>query len=462
MTTKNNNDQKKNIPARELAVQILLQVFYHGAYANLALDRSLNNSRLQANDRGLVTELVNGTVRMKKHLDWVLNLFLARKGKKLPGRIHMILISAIYQLLFLERIPAYAVINEAVDMARRGAGPSAPGLVNGILRNLDRNRGQITYPDPHQDPVMYLSTFYSHPEWMVKRWLSRYGHETTEALLRFNNHAPSMNIRVNSLKTNRSELLDTLRSEGVEARPGIISESGIIIESLPEPLFRLSSYRQGLYYVQSESTMLIGQALGPEPGQMIYDFCSGVGGKSTHIAELMHNKGGVRSFDLHPHKLELLKINCERLGISIVQPRPGDILERTFENKQVDGVLLDAPCSGLGVLRSRADLRWRREEADIAAMADLQLRLLDHAADAVRPGGHLVYSTCTIEPEENQVVVQGFLQKRPDYECYDLTRTLDFFPFDGEDRIKAQKGLLDIFPPRHQLDGMFIALMRRR
>lgn len=461
MTTKKNNDQKNNLTARELTAQILLQVFYQGAYANLALDRGLNSSRLQANDRALVTELVNGTVRMKKHLDWVLNLFLTRKGKKLPGRIYVILVSAIYQLLFLERIPAYAVINEAVDLARRNGGPNWSGLVNGILRNLDRSEG-ITYPDPLKDPVMYLSTFYSHPEWMVRRWLNRYGYDMTEQLMRFNNQAPSMTIRVNTLKTDRQTLLDVLKGEGAAARPGTVSDESIIIENLPEPLFRLPSYRQGLYYVQSESTMLIGPALFPEPGQMIYDICSGVGGKSTHIAELMHNKGGVRSFDLYEHKLELLKLNCERLGISIVQPRPGDILARTFGNRQADGVLLDAPCSGLGVLRSRADLRWRREETDIAAMADLQFRMVAHVADAVRPGGHLVYSTCTIEPEENQAVVQGFLAKRPDFEGQDLTAALDFFPFNDEERIDAQHGLLTVFPPRHQLDGMFIALMRRR
>lgn len=459
--TNNKSEEKKNISARELAVKILLQVFHRGAYSNLALDRGLNNSHLQANDRGLVTELVNGTVRMKKHLDWVLNLFLAKKGKELPSRIHMILISAIYQLLFLERVPTYAVINEAVNMARKGGGPSTSGMVNGILRNLERNRTKIVFPDPKEDQLGYLSTYYSHPEWIVRRWLSRYGYEETRELLIFNNQAPSMTIRVNTLKTDTDALLDLLKVEGVEARRGTVAKSSITIDSLPGPLFRLPSYRQGLFYVQSEATMLIAPALNPQPGQMIYDFCSGVGGKATHLAELMCNQGEVKSLELYSHKMELLKLNCERLGISIVEPCPGDILEREFTAK-ADGALLDAPCSGLGVLRSRADLRWRREETDILETAELQLKMLDRAASTVRTGGSLVYSTCTLEPEENEQVVETFLTNNPGFETEDLVLPLDFFPFTDEGRVTARQGTLTTFPPQYHIDGMFIALMRRR
>ena len=447
--------------ARNLAVQVLLQVFYESAYANLALEKALKYCSLAPRDRGLVTELVNGTIRMKKHLDWVLDLFLATKRRQLERRVYVILILSLYQLLFLERVPAYAVINEAVEMAR-SEGKGASGLVNGLLRNVERSRDQITYPDPSRDIVSYLAVFYSHPEWMVSRWIDRYGYEDTRKLLAFNNQSPPLTVRVNRLKTNASELAARLDAEGVKARAGKISDTSLLLESLPTPLSELQAYSEGLFYIQGESTMLIPLCLAPRPDSLVYDFCCGVGGKTTHLAELMGDRGKIVAFDLYRHKLELLEQNCRRLGISIVESRQGDLFDLIPELTEADAVLLDAPCSGLGVLRSRADLRWRKKEEDIALMSELQSRMLEQAARTVRPGGKLLYSTCSLEPEENQEVVRELRDRHPDLVPEDLNSHLPRPLPRPEDRQQAAQGWLQLYPHVHGTDGFFIARLRKR
>ncbi|MGE5544647.1 MAG: 16S rRNA (cytosine(967)-C(5))-methyltransferase RsmB [Bacillota bacterium] len=443
-----------------MAVQILLRVLYENAYANLALEQALKHCPLSDRDRGLVTELVNGTIRMKKHLDWVLDLFLVRNQRKLKSKVYVILILSLYQMLFLERVPAYAIINEAVEMAR-SEGQGVSGLVNGLLRNVERNKDHITYPDPNRDMVSYLAVFYSHPEWMVARWLERYGLEETRKLLAFNNQGPPLTVRANRMKNDARELRAVLEEEGVMAREGMISQTSLVLESIPVPLFRLGSYREGLFYVQGESTMLIPLCLSPRPGTLVYDFCCGVGGKTTHLAEIMGNQGTIIAFDMYRHKLELLGINCRRLGIGIVEGREGNLFASIRGLDQADSVLLDVPCSGLGVLRSRADLRWRRKEADIELMSNLQSQMLEQVARTVRSGGKLLYSTCSLEPEENQKVVERFIQGHRDFEFLDFDEILESNPWLDSGAMSMDKGRLTIFPPRHQIDGMFISLMRR-
>lgn len=397
---------------------------------------------------------------MKKHLDWVLDLFLARNRRKLKSKVYVILILSLYQLLFLERIPAYAIINEAVEMTRR-EGKAVSGMVNGLLRNVERNRDRITYPDPSVDTVAYLAVFYSHPEWMVSRWLNRYGYEDTKRLLAFNNQGPPLAVRANLLKNDARELRTTLEEEGVKVQEGMVFNTSLLLESMPLPLFRLRSYKEGLFYVQGESAMLIPQCLSPQPNTLVYDFCCGVGGKTTHLAEIMGDRGTIMAFDIHQHKLDLLKTNCQRLGISIVESREGDLFDLIRGLGQADAVLLDAPCSGLGVLRSRADLRWRKKEADIAVMSELQGQMLEQVARTVRSGGRLLYSTCSLEPEENQEVVERFIEGHGDFEFLDFGEILELNPWLTGDARFMDKGRLTIFPPCHQADGMFISLMRR-
>ncbi|MGE5416930.1 MAG: 16S rRNA (cytosine(967)-C(5))-methyltransferase RsmB [Acidobacteriota bacterium] len=452
--------EKRMISARELAVRVLVQVFFQGAYANLALDKALNNSQLQSADRGLVTELVNGTVRMKKHLDWVLKLFLSRK-RELKGRVYSVIVMTIYQLVFLDKIPAYAAINEAVNMVKR-EGQGISGMVNAVLRNVERNKGKLEYPDPAKNTIEYLAVYYSHPEWMVERWLDRYGQEGTVRLLEFNNNVAPLAVRTNTLEIDRDRLIEQLQSESVECHEGGIHPQCIIIDSLPQPIFRLETYRQGSFYIQSEATMLIPAALQPVPGQTLYDVCCGVGGKSSHLAEIMHNQGKINAIDLYNKKLDLLHMNCTRLGIDIVKSREADILNIMLPQESAHAVLLDAPCSGLGVLRSRADMRWRRQETDIEELAKLQSDMLEKVAPAVKHGGHLLYSTCTLEPEETDQVIEDFLSQHQEFESIDLSQNLSFFPFADVDRQTAVNGRLGVFPPVYGLDGMYLSLMRRK
>ncbi|NLB17324.1 MAG: 16S rRNA (cytosine(967)-C(5))-methyltransferase RsmB, partial [Syntrophomonadaceae bacterium] len=454
---KKNREKHSNLSARRLAVKILMRILYQGAYANLALDQGLKNSNLSERDRGLVTEIVNGTIRMKKHLEWVLNIFLIRKKTEFHSHVHVVLISALYQMLFLERIPAYAIINEAVEMTR-GHGSGATGLVNGLLRNVERNREKIEFPDSQRQPIEYLATYYSHPEWMVSRWLERYGWEQTEKLLIFNNQPPSLAIRINRMRVGQSQLMSIFDEEEVIYRPGRLPDTCLVLDSLPVPLFRLGSYRQGLYYVQSEASMLIPLVLNPDPGSLVYDLCSGVGGKTSHLAELMEDKGRIVAVDLHQHKIDLLKIHCKRMGINIVESRVGDVIAMLPGFARGDSVLLDVPCSGSGVLRSRTDIRWRRNEEDIKAMATLQSQMLEAVADKVRKGGQLVYSTCSLEPEENEQVIEKFLTEHPDYKTLNVGEALT-----GRlDSMGNEQDWLTIFPPHHGMDGMFICLLRRQ
>ncbi|MCR4399574.1 MAG: 16S rRNA (cytosine(967)-C(5))-methyltransferase RsmB [Syntrophomonadaceae bacterium] len=445
---------------RETAVRLVGQV-EEGAYANLALEGQLRRVAWSAADRALLTELVNGTVRMKKHLDWVLSLFLNRPASRLHPWVRDTLRVAAYQLLFLERIPAYAAVDEAVAMTRR-LGPRLAGLVNGVLRALARDRQRVVFPDRRQDPVAYLSTFYSHPEWLVVRWLQRYGSEKTEELLAFDNRAADLCLRVNRLRVERDALLTALRGEGCECEASPLVPWAVRVHSLPRGPGQLEAFARGWCYVQDEGAMLVAPALSPRPGEVVYDLAAGVGGKTTHLAELMGNCGTVRAIESQPARLEQLRVACARLGVTIVEALAADVREGLPPGWQAgDGAVLDAPCSGLGVLRRRADLRWKRREQDIPQLSSLQRELLSAAAGMVRPGGVLVYSTCTLEPEENEEAVRWLLETDRRFRLEDLREPLGFFPFQDQDEGAAAAGFVTLFPPRYGTDGMFIARMRR-
>lgn len=448
---------------REAALLLVHQIEEKGAYANLVLDEEMRRNVREPLDRALLTELVNGTVRMKKHLDWVLNLFLPRPVEKQNPWLRDILRLGAYQILFLKRIPAYAAVDEAVNLARNRLNHPLSRLVNGVLRNLIRNLAEIPYPDARQQPGAYLATYYSHPEWIVERWMERYGFSTTCSLLDYNNRPPEVTVRTNILRTDRESLVRSLESEGCQCRASSLTPWGVRISGMAKPLRSLEAFQAGWFYVQDEASMLVAPALGPQEFDTVYDLAAGVGGKTTHLAELMNNRGTLRAGEVHAGKLDLLRFNCGRLGISIIETWAGDVLGQLPRDWQAgERVLLDAPCSGTGVLRRRADARWRRSYKDIESLTPLQLSLLERAASLVKPGGWLVYSTCSLEPEENEQVVEAFLAAHPGFQPDDLSEALAFFPWAGEDKAAATGGKLTIFPPRYGVDGMFIARLRRK
>ena len=284
----------------------------------------------------------------------------------------------------------------------------------------------------------------------------------TERLCQANNEAPSVWLRTNTLKIDRSELLEQLRTEGVAGEEGTRVKDGIRLMGGFGALEQLDSYAQGLFTVQDESSQLVAPLLNPQPGQKVLDACSAPGGKTSHIAQLMNNEGEIWAFDIHPHKTEIIENLAARLGICNIQTKLGDARELTGVDAQsMDKVLVDAPCSGLGVLRRKADMRWHKDEKELQELPVLQRQILEEAAQKVKAGGELVYSTCTLEPEENFEVVKAFRQNHPEFIPVDLRESLAFFLMDKQDESQAKKGMLQLFPHKHGTDGFFLAKFYR-
>ena len=446
--------------ARWQAVQILLRVNEGGSYANLALQTSLQYME-DSRDRQLVTILVNGVLKNRNLLDFALRLHLRKPLSALPAQVREILRVSAFQILFLDKIPAAAAINEGVEMVKRQDNKFT-GLANAVLRQVLLQDWNIPWPDQQRDPLRYLSVRYSHPEWMVQRWLKRWGFAETEKLCDLNNQPSLTWIRTNTLKISRAELLLVLQAEGVKAEAGARVPESIIIQDFGA-LERLASFQAGYFTVQDESSQLAAHVLQPAPGQTVLDVCSAPGGKTTHLAQMMTNKGEIWAFDIYPHKLELLKRLAERLGIDIIRPVLGDArILPGVESLSMQRVLVDAPCSGLGIIRRKADLRWQKQESDLVTLPELQRQILDQAARCVAEGGELLYSTCSIEPEENFEVAKTFRLNHPEFETVDISPTLPFMQLAEEDLRPARKGMLQLLTQRHGTDGFFLAKFRRR
>ncbi|OPX84212.1 MAG: Ribosomal RNA small subunit methyltransferase B [Pelotomaculum sp. PtaB.Bin104] len=447
------------ISARELALQVLRSVDEKSAYANLALNQVLERYRPGKLDRAFATELTYGTLRTLNTLDWVLAKFVKKPLTSQTVALRNILRLGVYQLMFMDRVPPSAVCNEGAEMARRHGHPGSVKFVNGVLRNVTRRIKEIRFPEIEQNPVEHISLRYSHPVWLVEQWLKLFGLEETILLCQANNEPAPNTVRTNTLKNTREGLTARLTEDGLTVRETNYAPEGLNIASFYS-LNSLAAFHEGLFQVQDESSMLAGRALMPSPGACVVDACSAPGGKTTHLAQLMDNRGEILSVDIHPHKLNLIKENCERLGIGIVQELAADARELP-KNLQgwADFVLIDAPCSGLGVLRRRPDARWRKEPDQIPAIVKLQAEILTNAACCLKEGGVLVYSTCTINHEENQGQVEKFLGLHPDFVPEDLSQ---FLPVILDLKGTMPHGYLQLLPHRHGMDGFFISRMRKR
>lgn len=448
-----------NKGARELALEVLLRVEREGSYSNLLLSSVLDESTLSTKDSRLVTEIVYGTISQKAKLDFYLSRFVTKPIHKLETWVLILLRISFYQLIFLDRIPPFAVVNEAVNIAKKRGHRGIAGFVNGVIRTFLREPNRITIP-PEIEGVKRMAIEYSHPEWMIERWVKEYGKETTEKILMANNEPHPISIRVNSLKTTRGQLLECLNSyEYVEAVPSQLSPQGIRFIRGGNPA-SLREYVEGLYTIQDESSMLVAQMLKPLPGMRVLDACAAPGGKTTHIAELMNNRGEIIANDLHPHKENLIRKQAERLGISIIRTVIGDAL--TIAERMdglFDRILLDAPCSGFGVIRRKPDLKWSKGPEDVGAIAELQYQLLESVSRLLKKGGLLIYSTCTIEPEENGDLVRRFIARNPEYKL-DETFTHDLPSELLKESVQSQ-GMMQILPHQYGSDGFFIARLIR-
>ncbi|NOY76962.1 MAG: 16S rRNA (cytosine(967)-C(5))-methyltransferase RsmB [Calditrichaeota bacterium] len=450
MFTQDSKDSEQT-KGRWVAVWTLVQFWKRKTFLAKYLHSEFRKNRVPPIDRPFVTELVQGTVRWHLYLDWILRQFVHNQYDKLPDVIHAILQISLYQKLFLTKIPDYAIVNEAIKLTRQGHQEKLVGFVNGVLRNVLRNVDEIDYPDEREDPVQALSVLFSFPEWMVRRWTERYGVEFTRSLLEALNRPPATSVRVNTLKITPEDYFEILQDEGFHPQFGLYLREFLLVHK-SRWVEKFPFYHEGNFSIQDESAGLVAHVLDPQPGETILDMCSAPGGKTTHIAELMRNQGRVIAVDLYAHRLQVVEENAKRLGLDCITSLVADGLTLSLE--PVDRVLVDAPCSGLGVIAKKPEIKWRRTPRDIREMADLQSGLLENAARLVKKGGILVYSTCTIEPEENDHQIEKFLENHKDF----VLEPPDAFV--GE-KVTDSGKWVKTFPHIHGVDGSFVARLKR-
>ncbi|MDG5112894.1 16S rRNA (cytosine(967)-C(5))-methyltransferase RsmB [Companilactobacillus pabuli] len=437
----------KNNP-RELAVEALTRVFKNKAYSNIEINNILNNSDMSDVDKRLMTNIVYGVIQHKYVLEYQLEPYL--KDKKLDLWLDLLLQTAIYQLSYLDKIPEHAVLNESTEIAKQKANRGAGNLVNAVLRNFQRHGAREM---SGKDTVYDLSKFYSVPRWLVQLFIDQQGMAKTKEILKSINQPSHVSIRVNTNKTTVSNLQKTLQSKGFDVKPSKISSVGLICES--GNLVNTDEFKDGLYTIQDESSMLVAPALDLKPDSRVLDACAAPGGKTTHIASYIKD-GEVTALDIHKHKTKLIRDNSQRMGYSdiistgaIDARKAKDVLNTTF-----DRILVDAPCSGLGLIRRKPELRYFRQEEDLMNLQRVQLQILDSMVDLLEVNGKLVFSTCTFD-EENEAVVKKFLADHKNFE-------LEPVKHEAVMDKSVKDGMLKVLPSDYFTDGFFIATFVRK
>lgn len=432
---------------RGLSIKILNRIDRTDAYLERMLDNEMKSTEMSGPDKALLYEIVHGVVRWQGRLDWILNGFYKGTFSKAIPNLKNALRVALYQVLFLDRVPDYAAVNEVVEFVKKLQGQKPADLVNAVLRNIIRNKNSIRYPNPDEDPVGYLSAYYSHPSWMVKRYIERFGKEDAEKLLMVNNEKPFLTLRINALKTKPEEFKTLLESVGLKYKQGDYLPEFFKLQNLTN-ITAWEYYSKGYFNIQDESAGLACRLLDVHEGLRVLDMCAAPGGKTAYISALMHSRGEVVAIDRFESRLKLLLRNMSRLDVDCVRTVVADAND--YKDLPFDRVLVDTPCSGTGTLSKKPDIKWRKDLFDIRNLNVLQLKLINKAASLVKVGGIVVYSTCSIEPEENFEIVKKFLDENPNFK---FESAKGKFP----DEIIDENGCIQTLPHVHKTDGAFAA-----
>jgi 16S rRNA (cytosine967-C5)-methyltransferase len=446
--------------SREVALEVLYRVEAQGAFSGTLLRRLLDQAGLSPVEETLATELTYGTLRHRAVVDWALSRLTRTPLDALPPRIRTVLRLGAYQLLFLDRIPPHAACWEAVELAKRVGHPGTARLVNAVMRRLASSPPAIP---GDEETVEGIALRYSHPAWLVRRWVDRLGLKGARALCGANNHTPPSAIRLNTLHGPPSDVASHLTETGVETVPSVLLPEGRRIRAAT-PEARHAAYIGGWFSPQDEGAMLVSRLVAPQPGETVIDVCAAPGGKTTHMAALMENRGRILACDVQPAKLAAVGRHCARLGVTIVESLLLDASRvGTVYSAVADRVLVDAPCSGLGVLRRRPEIKWRLSPGHLVDLAARQREILGGASAAVRPRGILIYSVCSIEPEEGPAVVSAFLAEHPEFEPLPISA----WPPGGDGgsppaAIPGAPGTAFLYPHVSDTDGFFVAAFWQR
>lgn len=439
--------------ARELGLELLLKSEQSGAFSNLALDSALSKSRFEQRDKNFVSALYYGVLERKLTLDFILSHYSKLPLSKLSVDVLNILRIGLYQLLYMDAVPDSAAVNESVKLVEKVRKKSAKGFVNAILRQFLRDQKRIPYPDRSQSLVSFLSIQYSCPEWLVAQWLEDYGEEHIEQILSTSLGRPPITLRVNTTKTTAEALRQALLKEKIIAEIHPVLSDALIWKGSGE-IEQMSAYQQGLFHVQDIASQLCCMALAPRPGEYLLDVCSAPGGKAFTLAMMMENKGKLVACDLYPKRTKLIENGASRLGLTMIQAIPANANEFHPEFCGADRVLCDVPCAGLGVIRRKPEIKYKKPE-ELDRLPEIQYNILCNASRYLKKGGQLIYSTCSLSKKENEQVVARFLGDHAEFSSAP-------FPAAFLDGYGGESGMVTLFPQADGSDGFFIALLKKQ
>jgi len=445
--------------AREVALTVLFKTESNAGYLNLVFKEALREHSLSVRDTAFVKELVFGVYRNKILLDTVIRRNSKLRLKKIDARVLNLLRMGVYQIYFMDKVPSHAAVSETVTLVKRVAGGKTPGFANAVLRAVLREKeknGQIDLSLYKNDFVKYLSICYSYPQALTEFFVKTFGEKRAESLLKSGNATPPLCIRVNTLKTTKEELKDAFLAQGAEVSDAPYVDCGLYVSGAPESMRKALADR---FTVQDMSAQLAALALAPSPNDAVLDLCAAPGGKTTHLAELMENKGTIYACDLYQKRLEQVDAAAKRLGISIIKTerRDATVFDKTLV-ASFDKILLDVPCSGLGIIRRKPDIKYKENITDFSEILSVQKKILDNAKHYLKRGGVLLYATCTLNPAENKEMMDAFLAENPDFSIDSIKST----HIEEVLAKRAHSGYLEIFPDTDKSDGFFLCRLKKQ